>query len=138
MKINRSKREESETPASAMSDIAFLLIVFFMVIASFSLKEGFIMQLPEKDKVLKKASESILKVKIVKEDIFVSGEKTDKNDLRQTLMLKKQEGKKQVILEISSNTLYKDVIFVLDTFSKLKILDFSMKKIEEDSHEDKT
>ncbi|HCL57864.1 MAG TPA: hypothetical protein DHW82_12780 [Spirochaetia bacterium] len=129
MKIARRKREETETPASAMSDIAFLLIVFFMVIAVFTVKEGFIIKTPESEKTIKKSSNDILKVKIVGKDFFVSDKKTDKKELIKEIKTEKED-KKSVVLEIDQKTLYQEVIFVLDVFAKLKILDFSMKKIE--------
>ena len=48
MKIrNRKRAAFSETAAS--SDLAFLLIIYFLVIAGFNINMGFIMNLPAKD-----------------------------------------------------------------------------------------
>lgn len=45
----RKKKELEEVSAASMSDIAFLLLVFFMVTAVFFVKEGLNIQLPQKD-----------------------------------------------------------------------------------------
>jgi biopolymer transport protein ExbD len=48
MKLRRSKRTPLED-SSASSDIAFLLIIYFIVIAGFNVNKGFLMDLPAKD-----------------------------------------------------------------------------------------
>ncbi|TGK01059.1 biopolymer transporter ExbD [Leptospira semungkisensis] len=45
----KKKKELEEISASSMSDIAFLLLVFFMVTAVFFVKEGLNISLPRKD-----------------------------------------------------------------------------------------
>ena len=45
----RKKVEPEEISAASMSDIAFLLLVFFMVTAVFFVKEGLNVQLPKKN-----------------------------------------------------------------------------------------
>jgi biopolymer transport protein ExbD len=46
MKIRRAA-QESEIPTSSMADIAFLLIIFFMVTAVFSATKGLAFALPK-------------------------------------------------------------------------------------------
>jgi biopolymer transport protein ExbD len=48
MKLNRGKKRSFEE-TSASSDIAFLLIIYFIVIAGFNINKGFLMNLPAKD-----------------------------------------------------------------------------------------
>ena len=48
MKLVRRKRA-SYGDSSALSDIAFLLIIYFIVIAGFNINKGFLMNLPAKD-----------------------------------------------------------------------------------------
>ena len=48
MRIKRQKRL-GFTDSSASSDIAFLLIIYFIVIAGFNINKGFLMNLPAKD-----------------------------------------------------------------------------------------
>lgn len=44
----RKKKEVEEVSAASMSDVAFLLLVFFMVTAVFFVKQGLNIQLPRK------------------------------------------------------------------------------------------
>jgi biopolymer transport protein ExbD len=48
MQLRRRKRS-AFGESSASSDIAFLLIIYFIVIAGFNVNQGFLMNLPEKD-----------------------------------------------------------------------------------------
>ena len=48
MKIKRNKKTIEEG-SSASSDVAFLLIIYFLVIAGFNVNQGFLMNLPAKD-----------------------------------------------------------------------------------------
>jgi len=128
MKIRKKTKLTDDIPASSTSDIAFLLIVFFMVITVFAAKEGFIIKTPEKEKTIKKASDTVLKVKISEEKLFVSNELVLKADFKNKLKEKKQN-KKWVVLEIEKKSRYKEVIAVLDIFAELKIYDFSMKEL---------
>jgi biopolymer transport protein ExbD len=57
---NRSAFGES----SASSDIAFLLIIYFIVIAGFNINQGFLMNLPEKDSTRFILKEDILRFEL--------------------------------------------------------------------------
>jgi biopolymer transport protein ExbD len=48
MKIKRRKERAAED-SSASSDIAFLLIIYFIVIAGFNVNRGFLLNLPARD-----------------------------------------------------------------------------------------
>lgn len=48
MKLKRRKKR-GFTDSSSSSDIAFLLIIYFIVIAGFNVNKGFLMNLPAKD-----------------------------------------------------------------------------------------
>ncbi|EPG67066.1 ExbD/TolR family protein [Leptospira wolffii] len=64
----KKKKELEEISASSMSDIAFLLLVFFMVTAVFFVKEGLNIQLPRKD------AEPTLVLRENVYEVLVSGE----------------------------------------------------------------
>jgi len=48
MKLIRKKKQEFVESAAA-SDLAFLLIIYFIVIAGFNINQGFLLNLPAKD-----------------------------------------------------------------------------------------
>jgi biopolymer transport protein ExbD len=129
MKLRNRHRGAQEVPSSAMSDIAFLLIVFFMTISIFAVKEGFKLKTPQKDKVIKKTVKDLVKVRLTEKEIWVDKVKVKMSDFKQVMKAKKEE-KKVVSLEILAKVKYKIVVEVLDIFASLGIYDFSMKKVE--------
>lgn len=49
--MNLKRRHRSFIENSVLSDLAFLLIIYFIVIAGFNVNEGFLIGLPKKDSV---------------------------------------------------------------------------------------
>lgn len=67
MKLNRKKRiPPGESGAS--SDLAFLLIIYFLVIAGFNINEGFLMNLPARN-----STRVVLKDDLMRFDMGESG-----------------------------------------------------------------
>ena len=62
--------------SSAASDVAFLLIIYFIVIAGFNINKGFLMNLPAKD-----STRLILKEDLIRFDIDGSGYITYYDDI---------------------------------------------------------
>ncbi len=63
MKFGRRTNIPKEIPNSSLADIAFLLLIFFMVSTVFAIEEGLLLQLPSKDGVVKKiARKNIMRV----------------------------------------------------------------------------
>ncbi|MDR2661464.1 MAG: biopolymer transporter ExbD [Treponema sp.] len=67
MKLHRRKRRGFED-TSASSDVAFLLIIYFIVIAGFNINKGFLMTLPAKD-----STRLILKEDLLRFDLDGAG-----------------------------------------------------------------
>jgi biopolymer transport protein ExbD len=64
----REKKRGGFGESTASSDIAFLLIIYFMVIAGFNINQGFLMNLPAKD-----STRFILKDDILRFELDGSG-----------------------------------------------------------------
>jgi biopolymer transport protein ExbD len=63
LQFKKRSKVSDEIPNSSLSDIAFLLLIFFMVSTVFAVEEGLILDLPSKDAVSKKISrKNIMKV----------------------------------------------------------------------------
>jgi biopolymer transport protein ExbD len=63
MKVSRKRKGSSEIPTASTSDIAFLLIIFFMATTKFDVKEGLTLVLPPV------AKETTVKVKLTDKDL---------------------------------------------------------------------
>ncbi|HOH97987.1 MAG TPA: biopolymer transporter ExbD [Candidatus Cloacimonadota bacterium] len=59
MKIGRKRKGKAEIPTSSMSDIAFLLIIFFMATTKFDVKEGIRIVLPQAAAETQQQSQSL-------------------------------------------------------------------------------
>lgn len=63
MKFGRRSNIPKEIPNSSLADIAFLLLIFFMVSTVFAIEEGLLLQLPSKEGVVKKiARKNIMRI----------------------------------------------------------------------------
>lgn len=125
------KREEAEIPTASMADIAFLLIVFFMLTTVFSANRGMEHVLPPKDDT----DEAIEPDEAIYIHIFPSGQfemdKTsysiDQVDQVYSYVNQKVQvnAKKPIIVHTNREAQYGDMVAVLD---QLKLLQAHMKQ----------
>jgi biopolymer transport protein ExbD len=82
-----SRKESSEINAGSMADIAFLLLIFFLVTTTMNVDSGIIRKIPEKQKItenIRIKEKNILEVNInLKNELFVDGEIVQLKDLKQ-------------------------------------------------------
>ncbi len=62
MKLREKKTKAAEIPTASMADIAFLLLIFFMVTTVFANEVGLQIMLPEKGQEVKVKSENIQRI----------------------------------------------------------------------------
>jgi len=63
MKVSRKRKGSSDIPTASTSDIAFLLIIFFMATTKFDVKEGLSLVLPAA------AKEDVTQIKLTKKEM---------------------------------------------------------------------
>jgi len=77
MTLNRRKKHSHED-TSALSDLAFLLIIYFIVIAGFNINKGFLLTLPAKDSTRMVLREELLRFELAPDGALVfQGEAVD-------------------------------------------------------------
>jgi biopolymer transport protein ExbD len=85
-----SRTESPEINAGSMADIAFLLLIFFLVTTTMNVDSGIIRKIPEKQKITTNIlikEKNILEVNInSKNELFVDGEIVPLKDLKQIAM----------------------------------------------------
>ncbi len=65
MKFGRRATVSEEIPNASLADIAFLLLIFFMVSTVFAIEEGLLLQLPSQEGVVKKiARKNIMSISV--------------------------------------------------------------------------
>lgn len=82
MKIREKKEKSADIPTASMADIAFLLLIFFMVTTIFANEVGLQIMLPEKGQEVKVKSENIQKIYVEeKGEIRLNGEPVNQEQL---------------------------------------------------------
>jgi len=118
----------------AASDLAFLLIIYFLVIAGFNVNKGFILNLPGKDSMRMILREELLRFdmnshgELMFEDKVISISRA-KNEIQTA---QKMNPNIAVIITIDENAKWQNVVHFVEIAQDLRIdsFSFSMKKEE--------
>ena len=131
MKLTRRKRNDF-LESSAASDLAFLLIIYFLVIAGFNINKGFIINLPAKDSTRMILREELLRFEMdSKGGIYRNEEKIDIPKVKTLIQTAKKENPNiAVIISIDSKAQWQNVVSFVELAQDLQIdsFSFSMKK----------
>jgi len=131
MKITRRKKNEF-LESSAASDLAFLLIIYFLVIAGFNINKGFIITLPAKD-----STRMILKEDLLRFEMGSNGEISHNEEILSIPKAKTviQNAQKEnpniaVIITIDGKAPWQNVVSFVELAqdSQIDSFSFSMKK----------
>jgi biopolymer transport protein ExbD len=128
MKIKRKSRKGfSFAESGTLSDLAFLLIIFFMVIAVFNINEGFILGLPQKDSVKIVNVGDIIRVTLDRDNQLFY--KDNRYSLTEIENLTKEcldvRPNLTFLLKVHPEARYQDVVNVVNTIRKLDVDNFS-------------
>lgn len=117
MKIRKSKRNMENSSWASMSDIAFLLIIFFMISSAFMFREGINLILPDSSKSVTMKSSDLFFIKLKKDStIEVEKRKVEITMLKEKLkefISRIEDG--AVIIQVEAQTEYSAVIDVIDS-----------------------
>jgi biopolymer transport protein ExbD len=117
MNINRKKiKELSVSDSGALSDLAFLLIIFFIVIAVFNINKGFILGLPQKQSTKIVNVEEIIRVNLTKDNkLFYKEQEYSLKQIEEMVKEKKAVRPDMTfLLKIDPEARYQDVVNVVD------------------------
>jgi biopolymer transport protein ExbD len=131
MNLRRKKRNPFEN-SSASSDIAFLLIIYFIVIAGFNVNKGFLMNLPAKDSTRLILKEDLLRFELDDSGrILYQGEVRSSSETEGTIRSAVSGNPNMaVLLTVSPNAPWQRVVSFVELAQKLSIdsFSFSIKK----------
>ncbi|MCX7882259.1 MAG: biopolymer transporter ExbD [Brevinematales bacterium] len=110
MKV-KGKRAVVEIPTASQSDIAFLLIIFFLITASFAVKTGVPLAYPKKQSLPKEVyKRDIATLHIGKHILTLGGKPVTTETLPDALALLSQ---RYLVVEVEKGLTYKEVVQVL-------------------------
>jgi len=133
MKFKRRKNIFQDSSAS--SDIAFLLIIYFIVIAGFNVNKGFLMNLPAKD-----SSRLILRDDLLRFEMDTAGNVVYEGEVIQIPRAKsiiqtaqRENPEIAVIITIDGQAHWQNVVDFVELAQDMKIESFSFAMKKEDS-----
>ncbi|AEF86796.1 TolR protein [Treponema primitia ZAS-2] len=126
MKLNRRKRRGFED-TSASSDIAFLLIIYFIVIAGFNVNKGFLINLPAKDSTRLILKDDLLRFELDRSGILLfRGEAMDhstaEREIRNAVASRPNLA---VILTVDGSAPWQQVVSFVELAQRLEVESFS-------------
>jgi biopolymer transport protein ExbD len=125
----RVGKKKGASENSALSDLAFLLIIYFIVIAGFNINKGFLMNLPVKDSVRLIQKDDLLRFELNDEGIlFLNEEEINLQDaeskIRSAISLQPNLA---VLLFADPKTAWQNVVNFVELAQKLEVESFSFK-----------
>ena len=131
MKIKRPKKH-SFLESCAASDLAFLLIIYFIVIAGFNINKGFLMNLPAKDSSRMILKEDLIRFEMDSLGRIIYEEEVINIPRAQSLIYSAQSVNPDiaVIITIDGQAHWQNVVSFVELAQELKIesFSFSMKR----------
>ena len=134
MKFGRRSKVSEEIPNASLSDIAFLLLIFFMVSTVFAIEEGLLLQLPSKEGVVKKiARKNIMRISAYPDgNVTIDDEPVSISDIKGRVEQAMVENPKVVIVvETHPEARYGLMIDVLDELKLAQATRISLKPLRE-------
>ena len=129
--MKKKKRETPEISMASTSDIAFLLLIFFIVSTVFNLEMGLPMVLPsgQTDSAAKVSRKNILEVQAQADNsIVISGALVKLEDVRRIVREAQDENPKVVVvIETSPQAHYGTMVDILDELKIAGIRKISLK-----------
>lgn len=135
MNIKRKKRNAAGiSDSGALSDLAFLLIIFFIVIAVFNVNKGFILGLPQKNSTKIINVNEILKVTLGgQNELTFEGKRVGLAELEE-LTKERLAARPNMtfLLKIHPEANYQEVVNVVDLVRGLEVENFSFSLLKEE------
>lgn len=127
----RKKNQMPDDPggSGSMNDLSFLLIIFFIVIASFSINKGFVLNLPDKNTPVTVLTDELVRCTLCEDGSLVfNGEQISMNQLESSIKAKQAKYPNMTfLLEIQPDTRYQLVVDVIDQIRNMEVENFSFK-----------
>ena len=122
MLVENRKRRDGEIPTSSMADIAFLLLVFFLVTTTIDMDKGLGIVLPAKGQETEVSKKNITNILINAQDkVMVDKEVIEVGKVKSLIQQKIRENDKLIVsLKTSPQTSYDTYVQVVDQLKLAK------------------
>lgn len=129
----RSKKHLDIANSGTLSDLAFLLIIFFIVVAVFNINKGFLLLLPKKNSVKMINAKDIIKVSLKENGALYYDGKAIVIPELETIISDNLTmfPNMTFLLSIHPEVSYQKVVYIVDMVRKLQVENFSFTMMEE-------
>lgn len=117
MKIVKKSRVETEIPNSSMSDVAFLLLIFFLVTTIFNVEKGLDLVLPNSNTAPKRINkQNLLEIKVAASGrVTLDGQEVRVSDIEDLVRRRILENDKTIcVIETHPRSYYGIMVDILD------------------------
>ena len=131
-KLKRNIKVTSEITLSSMSDIAFLLIIFFLVTSIFLMKDGLHVSMPDRNKPpVFISADKILTIEYRKDGfLYLKEKKAEMAEIKEELSKWNIDNSGEaVLLKISGELPYEKAVTLIDTVKASGETKFSVRMI---------
>jgi biopolymer transport protein ExbD len=98
MRFSKRKRPGSALESTAMADIIFLLLIFFLLSSSFILQTGIKVELPQVSRTERNAKKDVVVTITAEEELYVDGIKVPWARFRERLESRLEESGTQTVI----------------------------------------
>ena len=126
--ITKSRRPAQEINSSSMADIAFLLLVFFLVTTTISMDKGISLVLPSEGNELEVNRKNIVNILMNESGKVLIDDKPTKMNLIKDIVVRRLSGNPNLIFSVQTHprTKYQDYLKVLDQLKEAKATKISI------------
>ena len=126
--IKKQRRPMQEINSSSMADIAFLLLVFFLVTTTISMDKGISLVLPSEGNELEVNRKNIVNILMNESGKVLLDDKPTKVNAIKGMVEKKLSGNPNLIFSVQTHprTKYQDYLKVLDQLKEAKATKISI------------
>jgi biopolymer transport protein ExbD len=126
--IKKQRRSAQEINSSSMADIAFLLLVFFLVTTTISMDKGISLVLPSEGNELEVNRKNIINILMNESGKVLLDDKPTKVNSIRNIIEKKIASNPNLIFSVQTHprTKYKDYLSVLDQLKEAKATKISI------------
>jgi biopolymer transport protein ExbD len=137
MKLKK-KEQKYEIPTASMADIAFLLIIFFMLTTVFAMSKGLHFDLPKEEQFDSARPEEAIHIQILDDgSLLVDGKPMPLREIQQYIRPKIEVNRtKPTIVQCDPGASYSHFIDVLDELRQLEV-DLYPENLDDDPSNDK-
>ena len=120
MSTKKRRFKDGEIPTSSMADIAFLLLIFFLVTTTIDMDKGLGIVLPPEGDTIEIRKKNILNCLINSQGkVLLGGDPVETKNISRVVKQKIQENEKLIVsVKSHEKTRYKDYIAVIDQLKR--------------------